>query len=176
MPGIHVCHYQDNNNNRTRKQIAHKQKSMNTATKILLCCEIVSQARQSHLRANGGQSVIGRECADVSEQDVVSLHTPRYCGIRTSIRTPCPGRECTVASPPALRARARMPIRPRPRPSVGAALNPRPSSWIDSRISPPLEVSFICTCCAAAWRAILVSASCEMRKRCVSLSSGRRPE
>jgi DNA-binding PucR family transcriptional regulator len=47
-------------------------------------------------------------------------------GTRTSIRTPSPGRERTVTSPPALRARARIPIMPS---------GPRPPAWDEREVA-----------------------------------------
>src|SRR5215831_13752347 len=88
-------------------------------------------------------------------------------GAHTSMRTPSPGLDRTVTSPPALRALARIPISPKP-PLEGAPLrdstgSPRPSSWIDRCTSPFRTSSFISTCRAPEWRATLVRASCAMR-------------
>ena len=59
---------------------------------------------QDHLEALAHHGVV------VSQQDADLFHSS--AGTRTSITTPWPGFDCTVTSPPALRARARIPIIP----------------------------------------------------------------
>ena len=67
---------------------------------------------QDHLEALAHYRVI------VSQQDANSFHSG--AATRTSIRTPPPGAERISTSPPALRARARMPIMPMPLPFAAA--------------------------------------------------------
>ena len=87
---------------------------------------------QDHLEALAHYRMV------VSQQDSNAFHS--RMGTRTSIRTPSPGRECTVTSPPALRARARMPIMPEAAAGRRAAPAPdrvrRPESTGRSRRPP----------------------------------------
>ena len=63
----------------------------------------------------------------VNQQDASAFHGGAVPELQ--LEHPRPRGECTLTSPPALRARARIPIRPRPRPAAaGAPFKPRPSS------------------------------------------------
>jgi len=92
------------------------------------------------------------------------------------------GAGADVTSPPALRARARIPIMPSGpgRPACGHP-DRRPGEAAAVVVnrqanSSPLDSSLSSARFAPEWRATLVSASCAMRNRCVSVSSGSRPE
>src|SRR5262249_25093614 len=86
----------------------------------------------------------------------------RLAGASTSILHPCRLPECSANPPPALRARARMPIIPRP-PLSAPSFMPRPLSAIVNWMLPFSACRRIRTSPAPECRATLVRASCAMR-------------
>ena len=78
---------------------------------------------EDHLEALADHRVI------VSQQDSDAFHCGS--GLALQLEHPRPGASGSSASPPALRARARMPISPRPRlAGDGVSGEPAPSSWM----------------------------------------------
>src|SRR5215472_5314561 len=112
---------------------------------------------QDHAKALPHQGMI------VREKNTDHAACGALWGTHTSILTPWPGLDVNFSSPPALRARARMPDNPIPGRTPGA--KPLPLSERVKCTRPSAARSAMDTFVAPECRAIFVNASCTIRNR-----------
>src|SRR5690606_31731402 len=132
-------------------------------------------ARHLHLGHEGNDllQAIANDGVIVGDQEAnhgAASCTVCFLGNLTSMRVPASGRLCTTSVPPSMKARSRMPTRPRPFRRLPLAAMPRPLSVMVKVIACASSASSTTTVLAPLWRLTLVSASCTMRKIAVPVS------